>query len=71
MPPLSREAALRRLLIDLDKHLLDLVTSPDPLDLDRMHHIAVCETSRQAVLRLLDEAARETKIHGADGVTRP
>ncbi|HEX5263427.1 MAG TPA: hypothetical protein VFW13_07870 [Phenylobacterium sp.] len=52
----SREAELRRLLCDLDKRLLQLVTSPEPLDQERVHHIALCETSRQAVQRLLTEA---------------
>ncbi len=54
--PRSRETELRRLLFDIDKRLLELVTTPQPLDRDRLHHIAACETSRQAVQRLLAKA---------------
>jgi len=59
--PRSREAELRRLLFDLDERLLKLVTAPEPMDPERLRHIAACETSRQAVQRLLTQAETEAE----------
>ena len=55
----SRKAELRGLFIDLDRRLLELATCAEPLDPDRPRHIAACETSRNAVKRLLAKAQAE------------
>ncbi|WP_297509182.1 hypothetical protein [uncultured Caulobacter sp.] len=58
----GRSAELRRTLEDLDLKLLSLVDGKHPLDEDALRAVALYETARVAVLRLLDEA--ETRARG-------
>lgn len=52
----SQASELRRTLEDLDRKLLSLVEREHPLDEDALRAVALYETARCAVLRLMDQS---------------